>query len=130
MKTRFDEQVDQLNAQMIEMGAMIETTIEDACTALQNADLPKARAIIEADSTVDRKERERDLLRLDWRLRRGQPDLHGYSGRYPHHQGYLPHALQVGLAHLRTWDGNSQSGGVHFPGWHRGYADCCPGGWR
>jgi len=75
MKTRFDEQVDQLNAQMIEMGAMIETTIEDACTALQNADLPKARAIIEADSTVDRKEREIESLCIRMLLTR-QPVAH------------------------------------------------------
>lgn len=75
MKTRFDEQVDQLNAQMIEMGAMIETTIEDACAALQNADLPKARAIIEADSAVDRKEREIESLCLRMLLTR-QPVAH------------------------------------------------------
>ena len=54
MKNRFDEQVDVLNTQMIEMGTMIETTIEGACDALQTADLPKARSIMEADSLVDR----------------------------------------------------------------------------
>ena len=39
MKNRFDEQVEVLNTQMIEMGAMIETTIEGACDALLNGDL-------------------------------------------------------------------------------------------
>ena len=47
MKNRFDEQVDILNAQMIEMGSLIETTIEGACDALQTANLPKARSIID-----------------------------------------------------------------------------------
>lgn len=75
MKNRFDEQVDVLNAQMIEMGAMIESTIEDACEALQTADLPKARAIIEADSAVDRKEREIESLCLRMLLTR-QPVAH------------------------------------------------------
>ena len=75
MKNRFDEQVDILNAQMIEMGAMIETTIEDACETLQTADLPRARAIIEADSLVDRKEREIESLCLRMLLTR-QPVAH------------------------------------------------------
>ena len=70
MKNRFDEQVDTLNAQMIEMGALIETTIEGACEALQNADLPKARSIMEADSIVDRKEREIESLCLRMLLTR------------------------------------------------------------
>ena len=75
MKNRFDEQVDILNAQMIEMGAMIETTIENACDALQTANLPKAREIIEADSRVDRKEREIESLCLRMLLTR-QPVAH------------------------------------------------------
>ena len=75
MKNRFDEQVDLLNAQMIEMGAMIETTIESACEVLQTADLPRARAIIEADSVVDRKEREIESLCLRMLLTR-QPVAH------------------------------------------------------
>ncbi|NLI20188.1 MAG: phosphate signaling complex protein PhoU [Clostridiales bacterium] len=75
MKNRFDEQMDILNAQMIEMGAMIETTIEGACDALQTADLPKARSIIEADSAVDRKEREIESLCLRMLLTR-QPVAH------------------------------------------------------
>ena len=75
MKNRFDEQVDVLNTQMIEMGTMIETTIEGACDALQTADLPKARSIMEADSLVDRKEREIESLCLRMLLTR-QPVAH------------------------------------------------------
>ena len=75
MKNRFDEQVDVLNTQMIEMGAMIETTIEGACDALLNGDLSKARAIMEADTVVDRKEREIESLCLRMLLTR-QPVAH------------------------------------------------------
>lgn len=75
MRNRFDEQVETLNTQMIEMGAMIESTIEKACDALQNADLPKAHAVIEADSVVDRKEREIESLCLRMLLTR-QPVAH------------------------------------------------------
>jgi phosphate transport system protein len=70
MKNRFDEQVEVLNAQMIEMGALIETTIESACDALQTANLEKAHAIIEGDSAVDRKEREIESLCLRMLLTR------------------------------------------------------------
>jgi phosphate transport system protein len=75
MKNRFDEQVEQLNVQMIEMGSLIETTIESACAALQTADLPRAQAIIEADAIVDRKEREIESLCLRMLLTR-QPVAH------------------------------------------------------
>ncbi len=75
MKNRFDEQVDILNAQMIEMGSLIETTIEGACDALQTANLPKARSIIDADSLVDRKEREIESLCMRMLLTR-QPVAH------------------------------------------------------
>ena len=75
MKNRFDEQVEVLNTQMIEMGAMIETTIEGACDALLNGDLSKARAIMEADTVVDRKEREIESLCLRMLLTR-QPVAH------------------------------------------------------
>ncbi|MDD3214636.1 MAG: phosphate signaling complex protein PhoU [Eubacteriales bacterium] len=75
MKNRFDEEVDILNAQMIEMGTMIETTIENACDALQTANLAKARATIEADSQVDKKEREIESLCLRMLLTR-QPVAH------------------------------------------------------
>ncbi len=75
MKNRFDEQVEVLNAQMIEMGALIETTIESACDALQTANLEKARTIIEGDSAVDRKEREIESLCLRMLLTR-QPVAH------------------------------------------------------
>ncbi|MEA4998818.1 MAG: phosphate signaling complex protein PhoU [Candidatus Limiplasma sp.] len=75
MKNRFDEQVEVLNTQMIEMGAMIETTIEGACDALLNGDLTKARAIMDADTVVDRKEREIESLCLRMLLTR-QPVAH------------------------------------------------------
>jgi len=54
---------------------MIETTIENACDALQTANLPKAREIMEADSIVDRKEREIESLCLRMLLTR-QPVAH------------------------------------------------------
>jgi phosphate transport system protein len=75
MKNRFDEQVDNLNTQMIEMGALIETTIESACDALQTANLEKAREIIEGDSIVDRKEREIESICFRMLLTR-QPVAH------------------------------------------------------
>jgi phosphate transport system protein len=75
MKNRFDEQVEILNTEMIEMGSLIETTIESACDALQTANLQKAQEIIDGDSVVDRKEREIESLCLRMLLTR-QPVAH------------------------------------------------------
>ena len=64
MRRRFDEQIDLLNQGMIEMGALVEKTIEDACEAMGTGNLPLARAIMAGDAQVDRKEREIESLCL------------------------------------------------------------------
>ncbi len=64
MRRHFDEQIESLNRGMIEMGALVEQTIEDACDALRTADLEKARAVMNGDHRVDHKEREIETLCL------------------------------------------------------------------
>ena len=44
MRNRFDRQLEQLNTEMTEMGAMIEQAIETAVTALVTQDVEKAKA--------------------------------------------------------------------------------------
>lgn len=70
MKNRFDQQIDALNELMIEMGAMVEGTIEDACAALGARDIEKAKAVMLGDPAVDRKEREIESLCLRMLLTR------------------------------------------------------------
>ena len=57
MKNRFDRQLSTLNDELIEMGSMIEKSIETAIKALVNQDVDLARHAIEADEEIDRQER-------------------------------------------------------------------------
>ena len=57
MRNRFDRQLSPLNDELIEMGSMIEKSIETAIKALVNQDVDLARHAIEADEEIDRQER-------------------------------------------------------------------------
>ncbi|MBQ3574044.1 MAG: phosphate signaling complex protein PhoU [Clostridia bacterium] len=64
MRNRFDEQLEQLNNHLLEMGALIERSIENATQALIRQDVEAAKAAIAADQEVDHKEREIESLCL------------------------------------------------------------------
>lgn len=53
MRSRFDEQLAELNKEMIKMGTMIETSIAGALEALYNKDEKLAKEIMEQDAKVD-----------------------------------------------------------------------------
>ena len=57
MRNRFDRQLGTLNDELIEMGSMIEKSIETAIKALVNQDVDLARNAIEADEEIDSQER-------------------------------------------------------------------------
>ena len=57
MRNRFERQLSTLNDELIEMGSMIEKSIETAIKALVNQDVDLARHAIEADEEIDRQER-------------------------------------------------------------------------
>ena len=57
MRNRFDRHLSTLNDELIEMGSMIEKSIETAIKALVNQDVDLARHAIEADEEIDRQER-------------------------------------------------------------------------
>ena len=57
MRNRFDRQLSTLNDELIEMGSMIEKSIETAIKALVNQEVDLARHAIEADEEIDRQER-------------------------------------------------------------------------
>ena len=57
MRNRFDRQLSTLNDELIEVGSMIEKSIETAIKALVNQDVDLARHAIEADEEIDRQER-------------------------------------------------------------------------
>ena len=64
MRNRFDEQLGQLNNHLLEMGALIERSIENATQAMINQDVEAAKASVTADHEVDQKEREIEALCL------------------------------------------------------------------
>ena len=57
MRNLFERQLSTLNDELIEMGSMIEKSIETAIKALVNQDVDLARHAIEADEEIDRQER-------------------------------------------------------------------------
>ncbi len=64
MRTRFDEQLSQLNSYLIDMGTMIEYAIESSAKALNEMDGELAEKIVRFDREVDRKERDIESLCL------------------------------------------------------------------
>ncbi len=64
MRNKFDEQLDQLNKELIEMGGLIEQAIQNACAALRSYDAQLAKQAIAFDHEIDEKERRIEGLCL------------------------------------------------------------------
>ena len=62
MRNRFDEQLQMLNNHLLEMGALIERSIENATQAMVDRDVEKAKSAIAADEEINQKEREIESL--------------------------------------------------------------------
>lgn len=58
MRRRFDEQLEQLNQEMLQMGTMVEDSIQKAIEALLRQDTTLAQSVMEFDSQVDQKQKE------------------------------------------------------------------------
>jgi phosphate transport system protein len=68
MRTKFDEQLDLLNTEMIEMGALIENAIQSASQALLQKSVEDAEKAIDFDHEIDKKERKIESLCLELML--------------------------------------------------------------
>lgn len=64
MRNRFDEQLEHLNTELIEMGALIENAIESASLSLVQQSVKEARKAIAFDKEIDVKERVIESLCL------------------------------------------------------------------
>lgn len=64
MRRQFDSQLEQLNADLIEMGALCETAIARASKALTDDDKELAQKAMQGDREIDEKEREIESLCL------------------------------------------------------------------
>ena len=69
MRSKFDEQLLQLNHEMIEMGALCEEVIALSSQALTEGDTALASKVAPLDSEIDHKEREIENLCLKLLLR-------------------------------------------------------------
>ena len=64
MRNRFDIQLDQLNTELIMMGSLIETSINNAIKALIEQDKDLAKQVMQGDREIDEKEKEIESLCL------------------------------------------------------------------
>lgn len=64
MRRGFDAQLQELNTELIEMGALIEHAIQSSVEALVEQDAQKARRAIAFDREVDQKEKDIESLCL------------------------------------------------------------------
>ncbi|MDD3339759.1 MAG: phosphate signaling complex protein PhoU [Lachnospiraceae bacterium] len=64
MRNRFDQQLEQLNVDMIEMGALCEQVIDKTYNVMMEEDKVAAREIMEKDVEIDHKEQEIESLCL------------------------------------------------------------------
>ena len=64
MRNKFDEQLDLLKTQMIQMGALCEEAIASATKALINGDIELAKKVITKDEDIDHKEKEIESICL------------------------------------------------------------------
>ncbi len=62
MRRKFDEQLELLNRELIEMGALCETAIANAAKALINHDNSLAQEVIRIDAEIDQKEKDIESL--------------------------------------------------------------------
>ena len=69
MRSRLDEQLEELKTQIIQMGSLCETAISNATNALINGDTELAKRAIAADTEIDQKERKIEALCLKIILR-------------------------------------------------------------
>lgn len=64
MRSRFDEQLEQLHQQMMEMGALCESAIASAVKALLDEDAENARRAVRLEKDIDQRERDIEALCL------------------------------------------------------------------
>jgi phosphate transport system protein len=69
MRLRFDQELDQLKTEMMEMGALCETAIAAAVRALIDQDMALAERVAHSDHLVDEKERKIENLCMQLILR-------------------------------------------------------------
>jgi len=61
-RSRFDEQLEQLNREVLKMGALVERALKSTAAVFASSDRAKARRVVKDDVLVNRKERDIESL--------------------------------------------------------------------
>ncbi len=69
MRSRFDQELDRLNEELIQMGNLVESSIEAAVSALKAQNIDLAQRVVEGDREVNNKEREIEDMAMKLILR-------------------------------------------------------------
>src|SRR5690554_441394 len=69
MRSRFDQELDTLNEELVSMGNLVESSIEAAVSALKTQNVDLARRVVEGDRAANNKEREIEDLAMKLILR-------------------------------------------------------------
>ncbi|MDD3400966.1 MAG: phosphate signaling complex protein PhoU [Eubacteriales bacterium] len=75
MRSRFDEQLNELNTELITMGSMCENAISMSAQALMDGDIELANRAAQYDAEIDQKERDIETLCMKLLLQQ-QPVAH------------------------------------------------------
>jgi len=65
MRTRFQQELDQLRTRLLRMGGMAEQAVDRACQAYIDRDLNRCHMVLEGESKINEAEREIDELAFD-----------------------------------------------------------------
>ena len=72
VRENFQEQLDEIKSQLLELGSLAQISVDEAITALKNQDVDKALEIIENDNKINRLEEEINE-RAIWLIAKEQP---------------------------------------------------------
>src|SRR5262252_9924495 len=65
MRTRFQQQIEELREKLLRMGGMAESAVDRACQAYTERDLARCQLVLENESLINAAEREIDELAFD-----------------------------------------------------------------
>jgi phosphate transport system protein len=65
MRTRFQQELDELRARLLRMGGLAEQAVDRACQAYIDRDLARCHMVLEGESLINAAEREIDELAFD-----------------------------------------------------------------
>lgn len=120
VRANFENELEQLHREIIEMGSMVKDAIQDAIVAFKTNDLESCQKIIEDDQKIDDKEKMIESKCL-WLIAREQPvasDLRNITTALKittDMERIGDHASDIAELTLRIADKNTFADSIHIP---------------